>query len=214
MNNRVLISIGVLIVVAAGYLVVSNQKLTPNETSQSVQQETESASQSTESASLQPSDTCSGKQTIAMTQGPYYKSGSPMRSNLLEEGIPGEKLTVVGYVFTTDCEPIANAWLDFWQADGNGVYDNAGFKLRGHQFTDESGKYILETVVSGRYHGRTPHIHVKIRATDKSPIITSQMYFSGESQNQNDAIFDASAVMHVQDGQTGKVASYNFVVKN
>src|SRR5437773_2103220 len=79
---------------------------------------------------------CSGTITPAVTEGPYYKAGSPERTDLLEAGIPGTKLVITGYVYDRNCQPIAGAWLDFWQADGNGQYDNSGYKLRGHQFTD------------------------------------------------------------------------------
>src|SRR5215510_5257642 len=75
----------------------------------------------------------------ALTEGPYYKAGSPERASLLEAGIPGTPIIVTGYVLTPDCKPIPQAWLDFWQADGKGAYDNSGYKLRGHQFTDDAG---------------------------------------------------------------------------
>src|SRR5437660_786651 len=89
---------------------------------------------------------CSGTPTPSETEGPYYKSGSPERTSLREPGLAGTPLTITGYVFSTACQPIAHAWLDFWHADSNGNYDNAGFKLRGHQFTDKQGRYHLETI--------------------------------------------------------------------
>jgi protocatechuate 3,4-dioxygenase beta subunit len=58
-------------------------------------------------------------------------------------------------VLTPDCRPLAGARVDFWQADGNGVYDNDGYRLRGYQVTDGRGRYRLETVVPGRYEPRT-----------------------------------------------------------
>jgi protocatechuate 3,4-dioxygenase beta subunit len=77
--------------------------------------------------------------------------------------MPGEQLLVAGYVLDQNCQPIQNAWLDFWQADANGAYDNTGYVLRGHQFTDGQGRYYLETVLPGEYPGRPPHIHLKIQ---------------------------------------------------
>jgi protocatechuate 3,4-dioxygenase beta subunit len=79
------------------------------------------------------------------TEGPYYKNGSPERMDLVEEGIVGEPVELSGYVFDKNCNPVPGAWLDFWQADGNGSYDNRGYKLRGHQFTDTDGKYLSRT---------------------------------------------------------------------
>ena len=115
--------------------------------------------------------------TPAQTEGPYYTPNSPERASLIEPGMGGTKLIVTGYVLTTDCQPIANAWLDFWQADDQGVYDNAGYRLRGHLFTDETGRYTLETIVPGEYPGRTQHIHVKVQAPN-GPILTTQTLLS------------------------------------
>ena len=58
----------------------------------------------------------------------------------------GTRLLITGSVVNTDCRPIAGAWLDFWQgADDAGRYDNDGYTLRGHQYTDEHGRFTLET---------------------------------------------------------------------
>jgi protocatechuate 3,4-dioxygenase beta subunit len=96
---------------------------------------------------------------------------------LLEEGMAGTRLILVGYVLDQNCQPLPNAWLDFWQADANGEYDNVGYRLRGHQFTDESGRYHLETVLPGLYSSRPiEHIHVKVRPEGGAEI-TSQLYF-------------------------------------
>lgn len=155
---------------------------------------------------------CNGTVTPSLTEGPYYKSGSPKRTNLQDEAIAGIKLTATGYVFDTNCQPVALARLDFWQADGNGNYDNVGYKLRGHQYTDSSGKYVLETVIPGRYSSRTPHIHVKIRSDENSSVLTSQLFLPQEPLNQQDTIFNQSLVMKVQDTPDGKSAAFNFVI--
>jgi protocatechuate 3,4-dioxygenase beta subunit len=150
--------------------------------------------------------------TPAQTEGPYYTPNSPERTSLIEPGISGTKLIVTGYVFTTDCQSIAKAWLDFWQADDQGVYDNTGFRLRGHLFTDDQGRYQVETIFPGEYPGRTQHIHVKVRVANGT-ILTTQIYFPGEPGNARDAIFDPALLANVQDTADGKVATFNFVVK-
>jgi protocatechuate 3,4-dioxygenase beta subunit len=158
-----------------------------------------------------PSCTSPAALTPAQTEGPYYTPNTPERASLLEPGMGGTQLIVTGYVLTADCQPIANAWLDFWQADDQGVYDNAGYRLRGHLFTDEAGRYTLETIVPGEYPGRTPHIHVKVQAPN-GPVLTSQIYFPGVAANDRDSIFDPALLAAVQDAAAGKVATFNFVV--
>jgi protocatechuate 3,4-dioxygenase beta subunit len=149
--------------------------------------------------------------TVAQTEGPYFKPNSPERVSLLAAGLGGTRLTLTGRVLTTTCQPVARALLDFWQADDKGVYDNTGFTMRGHQFTDEAGRYRLETVVPGLYPGRTRHIHVKVQAPN-GPVLTTQLYFAGEARNASDGIFNPKLVMTIQDAPAGKQGAFDFVV--
>lgn len=123
-----------------------------------------------------PAPTCNAL-TQSQTEGPYYTPGSPERQSLLEEGMPGTRLILIGYVLDQNCRPLPNAWLDFWQADANGEYDNSGYRLRGHQFTDSQGRYYLETILPGLYASRPiEHIHVKVQP-EGGEAVTSQLYF-------------------------------------
>ena len=148
--------------------------------------------------------------TPAQTEGPYFTPNSPERASLLEPGVTGTKLVITGYVLTRDCRPIARALVDFWQADDRGQYDNQGYRLRGHLFTDQDGFYRLETIVPGLYPGRTRHIHVKVQAPNR-PILTTQLYFPDEARNRTDGIFQPDLVMAVQDTPDGKAATFTFV---
>lgn len=152
---------------------------------------------------------CSGRPTPAQTEGPFFKAGSPERTSLLEPGLPGTRIVVSGRVLTTDCKPLAGTVLDVWQADASGVYDNRGFRLRGHLTADGDGRYSLETIVPGEYPGRTPHIHVKVQAPGR-PVLTTQLYFSGQPRNQQDSIFSAALLMDVHDTAGGKAATFDF----
>ncbi len=162
---------------------------------------------------LPPAPECSAgvKITPAQTEGPYYKPNTPERTSLIEPGMSGTKLIVTGYVMNADCKPIAGAWLDFWQANDKGEYDNAGYTLRGHQFTDASGRYQLETIIPGLYPGRTEHIHVKVQAPNQ-PILTTQLYFPNVPSNDRDGIFSPDLIVNWQDTANGKVATFNFVL--
>jgi len=173
-------------------------------------QETSISSPTPSSEKLNEQTACTGVLTPPQAEGPYYKAGSPERNNITQ-GISGEKLVVSGYVYDKNCKPIPNAWLDFWQADSNGAYDNVGYKLRGHQYTDENGMYRLETIVPAAYESRPPHIHVKARAGSE-PALTSQLYFPEQKQNQSDSIFNKALLMIFKDTKNGKLAQFNFVL--
>lgn len=123
----------------------------------------------------------------------------------------GTRLVIEGVVLTTACEPIAGAIIDFWQADDRGQYDNAGYRLRGHQLTDAAGRYRLETIVPGLYPGRTRHIHVIIAPPARTPL-TTQLYFPGEPGNRRDGIFESELTMTVRDGQAARHGAFDFVL--
>lgn len=161
-------------------------------------------------AQLAPTAACGDddEPTIEQTEGPYFTPNSPERISLLEEGLSGELLQLSGFVVSTSCEPIENALVDFWHCDADGEYDNVGYRLRGHQFTDAAGAYRLETIVPGVYTGRTRHIHVKVQAPSR-PVLTTQLYFPDEPGNAGDGIFDQSLVMAM--GSEGD-ASFQFVL--
>lgn len=160
-----------------------------------------------------PVPTCApnGPVTPSQTEGPFYKANTPERTSLLEPGMTGTRLIVTGYVLARDCKPIPKARLDFWQADDRGNYDNTGYRLRGHQFTDSNGIFYLETVMPGLYPGRTRHIHLKVRAPGGSTL-TTQLYVPGESRNQNDGIFNRALLMDVRDTPSGKVGIFNVIL--
>jgi protocatechuate 3,4-dioxygenase beta subunit len=162
---------------------------------------------------LPPTPACGDDDDVTppQTEGPFFTPSSPERASLLEPGMAGTTMILTGYVLSTDCAPIPNALLDFWHADDAGVYDNVGYKLRGHQFTDEQGLYTLETIVPGLYPGRTRHFHVKVQAPNQ-PILTTQLYFPGEPDNQTDSIFSQDLLMDVQEAADGKTATFNFVL--
>jgi protocatechuate 3,4-dioxygenase beta subunit len=150
--------------------------------------------------------------TPAQTEGPYFTPDSPLRVTLLESGMRGTRLVVTGRVLTTVCQPVERALVDFWQCDDGGAYDNRGYRLRGHQFTDASGAYRLETIVPGLYPGRTRHIHVKVQAPNQR-ILTTQLYFPGEPGNRRDGIYSPDLELDLRDDAGGKVGLFDFVLR-
>ena len=159
-----------------------------------------------------PATPMCGQSTPRDTEGPFYKTSTPMRSSLLEPGLPGSTLVVSGFVLTKSCKPLPGAVLDFWQCDATGHYDNAGFRLRGHQFTDDAGRYRLETIFPGEYPGRTRHIHVKVQARQGGPLLTTQLYFPGNAANEDDFLFKPALLMKMSDTAGARYGRFDFVL--
>lgn len=168
------------------------------------------APRAADATSLLPTPPCGDdddEPTPRQTEGPYFTPNSPKRTSLVEAGMAGTPLIVTGMVLTRGCKPVANALVDFWQCDDDGNYDNAGYRLRGHQLTDAKGVYRLETIVPGLYPGRTRHIHVKVQAPHQS-VLTTQLYFPNERRNDRDRIFNSELLLRM----TGREGRFDFVL--
>ena len=164
-------------------------------------------------APLAPTPAChdGDDATVAQTEGPYFKPSSPERTELFEEGMAGQPIELVGFVLSRACKPLAGALLDFWQADDKGRYDNSGFRLRGHQFSDAEGRYRLRSIVPGIYPGRTRHIHVKVQPRD-GRVLTTQLYFPGESKNRSDSLFRKDLQIRTAKNAGWLAGRFDFVV--
>ncbi|MGV3469341.1 dioxygenase family protein [Limnobacter sp.] len=158
---------------------------------------------------------CVDNPTPRQIEGPYYTPQTPRRSNLID-GLPGEILVLEGRVLSTACQPVAGAIVDLWSCDAQGVYDNTGFKLRGHQITNALGWYRFETLMPGAYGNssfrRTPHLHVKIQPPASS-LLTTQLYFPDQALNQRDGFFNPALLVKIeQKAKQPKRALFDFVV--
>ena len=201
-------AVGAPTLVATSQLIPSPSPVEPSQVAESV------ATQPSATAPSPETLLCSGVLTQAQTEGPYYIPDSPERRNLVEEGMGGTPLVITGRVFGRHCQPVAGAKVDFWQTDDQGQYDNSGYRLRGHQFSDENGNYTLETILPGEYPGRTSHIHVKVFAPDGSELLTTQIYIPGLSDQTPDRIYDPQLL--AQDMEPGvdgrRRLGFNFVL--
>lgn len=128
--------------------------------------------------------------------GPFYRPGSPMRSNIVPPGTSGETMQVSGIIFKEDGKtPLSNALLEVWQCDDKGVYDNTSdeYLCRGALKTGADGKYMFKTVIPVPYQVgaaesryRPAHIHMRISSSEHQDLIT-QVYFKGDSHLKDDA---------------------------
>jgi protocatechuate 3,4-dioxygenase beta subunit len=149
--------------------------------------------------------------TLRQTEGPFFKPSSPERAELIEPGMAGQPIELVGFVLTRDCKPISNALLDLWQADAKGDYENSGFRLRGHVRADAEGRYRFRTIVPGAYEGRTRHLHIKV-APPTGRLLTTQLYFPGEPKNAKDGLFRKELLIRTAKSEGSLAGRFDFVL--
>jgi len=153
--------------------------------------------------------------TMAQTEGPFFRAGSPGRAELVEPGSKARQVELTGFVLTRGCHPVARAVVDMWHADERGAYDNKGFRYRGRTYTDEKGRYRFRTIVPALYPGRTRHYHVNVAAGGKL-LLTTQLYFPNEPGNRRDGLYRKELLMQVADRGGAKdstmAARFDFII--
>ncbi|MFF9582867.1 hypothetical protein [Streptomyces achromogenes] len=159
-----------------------------------------------------PECRCNGTPpTPEQTEGPYYKPYTPHKTNFRGDVESYTPMVLSGRVVGLDGKPVGGALLDFWQVGDEGVYDEEGFRLRGHQFADDEGNWRLETVLPAEYPGRTRHVHVKVQPPG-GEVLTTMLYFPGERRNRLDKHFRPECLMEVRETPEGWEGTYTFVV--
>ncbi len=152
------------------------------------------------------------QQTPQEIEGPYYRLGTPQRSNLLE---PGDKPEIVltGRVLNEKGTPIPGAVVSFWSSDAAGNYDMVGYRYNGWVATDEQGRYAVTTIIPGCYEPReAKHIHVKVQGNSRP--ITTQLYIEGEPGNTDDDFYHPALLVPCTVDENGvKHGTYDFVIK-
>ncbi|HSW07437.1 dioxygenase [Aquabacterium sp.] len=151
--------------------------------------------------------------TEATVQGPFYWEGSPVLSagSDIGQGLPGEPAYYSGTVSDTHGQAIANACLDVWSGDGEGVYDmqrggEVGMRLRARFHTDDQGRYRFWSIKPtyypipmdgpvgdminkmGRHPNRPGHIHAMVYAECYVPV-TTHLFPSDSPFLDSDVVF-------------------------
>jgi hydroxyquinol 1,2-dioxygenase len=141
------------------------------------------------------------RSTESNLEGPLYVPNAPERQMGDRLGIDaeGDALFLSGRVFNLNGQPIANAVIDVWQPNSKGLYDIQDpsqplGNFRGRFKTNESGKYMFETVVPigykvpasgpsgellrllGRHPWRAAHIHFKVSAPEYTSTDNTNFY--------------------------------------
>lgn len=121
--------------------------------------------------------------------GPFYRPGSPMRTNLRLPHSNGTPIVLRGDIFSADGKtPINDAFVEIWHCDENEVYDNTSdeYRYRGGQRTNADGKYKFKSILPVPYMAvpnneatwRPAHIHMRVSVPGQQDLIT-QIYFKG-----------------------------------
>lgn len=118
--------------------------------------------------------------TPPSAEGPYFRPNSPERGDFVDAKSDGHPVTLEGRVLSRACRPVARALLDLWHADQDGVYDDSGFRCRGHIYSDAQGHYEFRTIQPALYPGRTRHFHFKVQAPGRQ-VFDDATLFSGRA---------------------------------
>ena len=137
--------------------------------------------------------------------GPFYRPGSPERSNLVVAGSKGRKVQLLGKILHQDCTtPYQNAKVELWHCDEEGVYDNAtaAFNYRGTVYTDSEGNYSFQTIIPVPYDAgggliRPAHFHMMLTAEGYQSLVT-QLYFTGDKNIPKDPWAKAAKDRHLK----------------
>jgi protocatechuate 3,4-dioxygenase alpha subunit len=114
--------------------------------------------------------------TPSQTVGPFFRIGlsTTIGSHVAGEGMPGA-VRISGQVFDGAGEPVPDAMIETWQAEG-----------AGRCATDEEGHFaIVTTKPAGGVDG-APHLDVSVFARGLLRRLVTRLYFPDESE-ANDA---------------------------
>ncbi|MBI6852435.1 protocatechuate 3,4-dioxygenase subunit alpha [Pseudomonas cichorii] len=144
------------------------------------------------------------QETPSQTAGPYVHiglaleiAGNPTReleiwNEMAKPGAPGEHILLLGNVYDGNGHLIRDAFLEFWQADHNGVYDSVygaekTFNGFGRTATGDDGLWTLKTIKPGVVNNAAgvpmaAHINVSLFARGINIHLQTRLYFDDEPQ--------------------------------
>lgn len=103
--------------------------------------------------------------------GPFYRQNAPVRNTI------GKGYVLSGTVRSSDdCRPLQNIRIEVWQAGPDGKYDD---NHRATLYSDQNGRYSIETSFPPPYAQRPPHIHILVDAKGFEGLITQHYLKKG-----------------------------------
>jgi protocatechuate 3,4-dioxygenase alpha subunit len=110
----------------------------------------------------------------------------------------GQHICLTGRVVEDGNVPAANAIVEIWQADANGVFRHPldrrcsevdpGFFGWGRARTDQQGRYRFRTVVPGSYGARRPHVNLMVLAIGLTRRLVTTVFFEDSAGNVEDPV--------------------------
>lgn len=136
--------------------------------------------------------------TPSQTVGPYYEIGLSWMgaegTRLVAPGSPGA-VTLTGRVLDGACQPVPDAMVEIWQADGEGrVGGRRGFAGWGRSLVDDQGTYRFTTVRPGPVDGApAPYIAANVFARGTLQRLATRIYLPGHPANDTDPLLASLA---------------------
>lgn len=144
-------------------------------------------------------------ETPSQTAGPYVHiglaleaAGNPTRdqeiwNRMAKADAPGQHILLIGRVYDGNGHLVRDSFLEFWQANHQGVYDAAfdlekPFNCFGRTATTfDAGEWTLHTVKPGVVKNAAgvpmaPHINVTLFARGINIHLQTRLYFDDEAQ--------------------------------
>ena len=148
----------------------------------------------------------------SQTEGPYFTPNSPERASLLEAGMGG-RLLVRRDRPHHRLPPGPAALLDFWQADAAGAYDNQGYRMRGHQFSDAAGALVAGNRRARPLPGPDPP-HPRQGPGPQRPRPDDPALLPRRAGQRRDGIFSPELVLgDVRESGNARQGSFTFVLE-
>lgn len=154
---------------------------------------------------------CTGARTpTPATADADYKANAPERSSVRGPDAPGSPLRVSGFVIGLRCGVIKDARMEFWQADAHGVYDQAGYRLRGVVRTSEKGAYTFDTIMPGAVAKHARCLHLKVTPPGHAALSTS-LFFPDDPARTSDPSFNPALLVKPVAASAGQAVTFDVV---
>jgi len=177
--------------------------------------------------------------TEATVFGPFHVEGAPHYAlgADISNGARGVACLVRGTVRGIDGEPVANAHMDVWQSDEDGLYDVQHPEIghaqaRGIVHSDGDGRYHFRSILAvpyaiphdgpvgdllkacGRHPWRPAHLHFLIKADGYEKLIT-HVFRSDDRYLDSDTVFGVRQSLIAdwrQQADGSYIVEYDFVL--